>query len=191
MKSSVRIVISGLPGSGKTFSILKIIELLEGDGFSIGGMVTLPILEEGRRVGYYIENWATKEKEIFAHISYTNSKIKYGKFGVMLSVLEGIGVASLEYALQNNDLVVIDEVGTVQVESDIFADEVRNVIKSDKPFVITIHKKSRHPLLQEIRRKDDVRILEVTAVNVKILPFKVLNIFHTDESYKNDSNKIQ
>ena len=43
----------------------------------------------------------------------------------------------------------------------------------DKPTLLTLHKKSRHPLLQDIRRRDDGRILEVTPVNRALLPYKI------------------
>jgi nucleoside-triphosphatase len=39
--------------------------------------------------------------------------------------------------------------------------------------LLTLHKKSRHPLLQDIRRRDDGRILEVTPVNRALLPYKI------------------
>jgi len=38
---------------------------------------------------------------------------------------------------------------------------------------MTLAKKSRHPLLQDIRRRDDARILEVTPVNRALLPYKI------------------
>jgi nucleoside-triphosphatase len=41
---------------------------------------------------------------------------------------------------------------------------------------MTLHKKSRNPLLQDIRRRDDVRILEVTPVNKNLLPYKIEKI---------------
>jgi nucleoside-triphosphatase len=42
--------------------------------------------------------------------------------------------------------------------------------------MVTLHKKSRTPLLQDIRRRDDIRILEVTAVNRNLLPYKIEKI---------------
>jgi nucleoside-triphosphatase len=44
------------------------------------------------------------------------------------------------------------------------------------PTLLTLHKKSRHPLLQDIRRRDDGRILEVTPVNRALLPYKILKL---------------
>ena len=44
------------------------------------------------------------------------------------------------------------------------------------PTLLTLHKKSRHPLLLDIRRRDDGRILEVTPVNRALLPYKILKL---------------
>ena len=49
-------------------------------------------------------------------------------------------------------------------------------LDSDKPILVTLHKKSRTPLLQDVRRRDDIRILEVTPVNRNLLPYKIEKI---------------
>ncbi len=64
----------------------------------------------------------------------------------------------------------------MEVESPTFINAVKNALESDKPLILTLHKKSRNPLLQDIRRRDDVRILEVTPVNRNILPYKIVKL---------------
>ena len=44
--------------------------------------------------------------------------------------------------------------------------------------ILTLHKKSRNPLLQDIRRRDDVRILEVTPTNRNLLPHKIVRLMN-------------
>jgi nucleoside-triphosphatase len=41
---------------------------------------------------------------------------------------------------------------------------------------MTLHKKSRNPLLQDIRRRDELRLLEVTPVNKNLLAFKIVKL---------------
>ncbi len=53
---------------------------------------------------------------------------------------------------------------------------VKDALEADKPLILTLHKKSRNPLLQDIRRRDDVRILEVTPVNRNLLPYKIVKL---------------
>ena len=74
------------------------------------------------------------------------------------------------------EVIVIDEIGKFSVESEAFVEIVKEAIEVDKPTILTLHKKSRHPLLQDIRRRDDARVLEVTPVNRALLPYKIHKI---------------
>ena len=80
---------------------------------------------------------------------------------------------AIEYAKNESEVLVIDEIGKFTVESEMFVNCVRGALEIDKPTLLTLHKKSRHPLLQDIRRRDDGRILEVTPVNRALLPYKI------------------
>ena len=104
------------------------------------------------------------------------SKIMVGTLGVDLALFESISIVAIKNACEQCDIVVIDEVGKVEVESQAFMDAVNEALEVDKPMLITLHKKSRNPLLQEIRRRNDVRILEVTPTNRNILPFKIVSL---------------
>lgn len=175
MGSALKVGISGLPGAGKTFALLKVIEMLEGDGLKVGGMVTEPIVKRNRREGFSVMDWATKEKRVLASREI-ESKVMVGRFGVDLVALEEVGVAALRNATANCDVIVIDEVGKMEVESPTFIQAVKDALDADKPLILTLHKKSRNPLLQDIRRRDDVRILEVTQVNRNLLPYKIVKL---------------
>ena len=70
-------------------------------------------------------------------------------------------------------ILVVDEIGKFSVASEAFVAIVREALEEDMPTILTLHKKSRHPLLQDIRRRDDARILEVTPVNRALLPYKI------------------
>ena len=64
------------------------------------------------------------------------------------------------------------------MESEAFVAAVREALDAEKPMLLTLHKKSRNPLLQDIRRRDDVRILEVTPTNRNILPNKIVRLMN-------------
>jgi len=112
---------------------------------------------------------------VFAHVE-TESKFYVGKYGVNLESLDTVGVEALVDASRNADVIVIDEVGKMEVESDKFVKAVRMQWRWDKPIILTLHKKSRNPLLQDISRRDDVRILEVTPINRNLLPYKIIKL---------------
>jgi len=175
LSAPVKIGITGLPGSGKTQTLLRIIQLLEEEGLKVGGMVTEPIIVKQRRVGFQITNWITKEHEVFAHEGL-KSRVRSGRYGVNLLALEGIGTAALAQGREEADVIVIDEVGKMEVESEVFTKSVMDTLDAKKSIIMTLHKKSRNPLLQDIRRRDELRLLEVTPVNKNLLAFKIVHL---------------
>ncbi|MBE6522885.1 MAG: NTPase [Thermoplasmata archaeon] len=177
MITDIKIGITGLPGSGKTYALLRVIEMLKEEELLIGGMVDEPIEEGRKKTGFTVRNLLTDEKAVFASTDI-ESKVVVGKLGVDLSKLEEVGVKALKEAIEKCDIIVIDEVGKMEVESEAFVEAVKETLDADKPMIITLHKKSRNPLLQDIRRRDDVRILEVTPTNRNILPYKIVRLMH-------------
>ncbi len=177
MSDIPKIGITGLPGVGKTDTLIKIVKDLEESGYRVGGMVTEAIIENNDRVGFYVMDWQTKERKIFAHVDFDTGE-RVGKYGVDVKVLEEIGVPAIERAIADEsiDIIIIDEVGKMEMLSERFCKVVIDALDSDKPILLTLHKKSRSPLLQDIRRRDDIRILEVTPVNRNLLPYKIEKI---------------
>ena len=172
-----KIGITGMPSVGKTETLIKIIEKIEKSGYKIEGMITETLFEDNKRIGFYVKDWQTHEREVFAHIDF-DLKDKVGKYGVDLSILEKVGVTAIEKAIEdeNVDIIIIDEIGKMEMLSEKFCETVTDALDSEKPILVTLHKKSRTPLLQDIRRRDDIRILEVTAVNRNLLPYKIEKI---------------
>ncbi|MBR6204330.1 MAG: DUF2478 domain-containing protein [Candidatus Methanomethylophilaceae archaeon] len=212
MVSDIKIGITGLPGSGKTYALLRIIDMLREEGVVVGGMINEPVDESRessedasaeakekapglrvavkgkRKVGFTVRDLMTGERIQFASTDI-ESKVMVGKIGVDLGAFEQVGVKAIKNAcrkaeegvepdFQECDIIIIDEVGKMEVESEAFVEAVKEALDAEKPMIITLHKKSRNPLLQDIRRRDDVRILEVTPTNRNILPYKVVRLIN-------------
>jgi len=180
-----KIGITGLPRSGKSAVMEKVLEMLVEErtreismrGISsekpiIGGMRTEPLLEDGERLGYKIIDLVTGEEAVIAHRSI-DSRLRVLGYGLDLDELKRIAIPAIDYAQHHCEVLVIDEIGKFSVESEEFVSAVRSALEVDMPTLLTLHKKSRHPLLQDIRRRDDGRILEVTPVNRALLPYKI------------------
>jgi nucleoside-triphosphatase len=179
MVNNIKIGITGLPGSGKTYTLKRVIEMLtnEDEDLTIGGMIDEKITDGRREVAVKVRNILSGEEVIFANPE-NESKITVGNLGVDLSLFESVAIDAIKNACETCDLIIIDEVGKVEVESQAFVDVVKEALEFDKPMIITLHKKSRNPLLQDIRRRDDVRILEVTPTNRNILPYKIVKLMN-------------
>lgn len=179
MVANIKIGITGLPGAGKTTALLSVLNMLskEDPELKIGGMINEPIIEGRFRIGFTTRNLLSGQQEIFAHKDI-QSRIMIGKIGVDVAKLNSVGVEAIKDACETCDVIVIDEVGKMEVESEEFCQTVKDSLDVDKPMIITLHKKSRNPLLQDIRRRDDVRILEVTPTNRDILPYKIARLMN-------------
>ncbi len=175
MAKGVKIGITGLPESGKTSALKKVIEMLEEEELVIGGMVTEPVFSKNKRTGYQILDWMTKKRgKLMTPDPEANDRDECNANN--LETLRSVGVSAIEKATDEADVIVIDEVGRLEVECEEFVDAVKRALDANKPLLLTLHKKSRNPLLQDIRRRDDVRILEVTQVNQKLLPYKIIRL---------------
>ena len=181
-----KIGITGLPRSGKSAVLDKVVSMVvDGDKTGsrssasglkvIGGMRTEAIIENGERVGYACIDIETGERGVMAHREI-DSRNRILGYGIDPSEIDRIGVPAIQNAVGNCEILVVDEVGKFSVESEGFVDVVRAALEYDMPTLLTLHKKSRHPLLQDIRRRDDGRILEVTPVNRALLPYKILKL---------------
>lgn len=177
MIGDIKIGITGLPGSGKTCALMRVMEMLKESDLIIGGMMDEPVMDGRHIVGYTVRDILTGESQAFAGPE-TESKIMIGKIGVDLAKFEEISIKAIRNACEKCDIIVIDEIGKVEVESPGFVETVKEALDVDKPMILTLHKKSRNPLLQDIRRRDDVRILEVTPTNRNILPYKIIRLMN-------------
>ncbi|MGB0653706.1 MAG: NTPase [Thermoplasmatota archaeon] len=175
-----KIGITGLPNVGKTATLAAICRKLERDDFVVGGMITRAYRpgDGSERIGFYVENWETGEKEVFSSKEFdTRHKTETddGVYYIDTDPLDRIGVASIRDSILDEevDIIIIDEVGKMEMHSEAFNAIVKEALDCPKPVIMTLHKKSRNPLLQDLRRRDDVRILEVTSVNKNLLPYKI------------------
>src|SRR2546427_11422853 len=119
MGEALKIGITGLPGAGKTYCLLKVIEMLEGDGLKVGGMITEPIVKRNRREGFYVMAWATKDKRVFTSREVT-SKTMVRRYGVDLSTHHEAGGNAPRGATANASVVRTEEVGAKDGEAATF-----------------------------------------------------------------------
>jgi len=163
---SSKIFLTGPPGVGKSTVLWRLIEELKRRGIRIGGMITQEAREHGMRVGFKITDVLTGREGWLATVKQSVGP-RVGKYGIDLEGLEGIGVQAITSALHNPEVrvVVIDELGPMELFSSKFKTAVRQSIASTKTLIGTIHYRANDPLLREIRGARDVKIMIVTKEN--------------------------
>ncbi|MFQ6124348.1 MAG: NTPase [Candidatus Heimdallarchaeota archaeon] len=173
-------LVTGSPGCGKTTILLDIKNELESQGFKAGGFVTTEIRPKRSRTGFFIQDLISGDVRVLAHIELP-SKTRIGKYGVSLANLEAIGVGSLKKSLALKvDFVVIDELGPMELFSFNFQNIVRHLLTTQKVVLGSIHYRSKHKFLLEVRERRDTTIIEITRENREqertILENKILSL---------------
>ena len=160
---NLRIGITGKPKVGKSTVIKEVIMRLKAEGIAVGGMLTSEIHEGGRRIGFSIEDINSGVKGILAHVRQRGPKV--GKYGVNLADLDSIGAHSITTVLARPEprIIIIDEIGPMELKSRKFIEAVENAMKSEKHLIVSVHQRSDHELVRLI--KSTFEIVEVTEKN--------------------------
>jgi len=103
-------VISGKGGVGKTTVVKKVAnQLLD----RAGGFYTEEIREKGIRKGFLMRTlWG--ESSILAHVNI-KGPFRVGRYGVNVDAFERIVVSCLETALKGDKIIIIDEIGKMEL----------------------------------------------------------------------------
>ncbi len=151
--------VTGRPGVGKTTLIKRVLTDVDA---AAGGFVTSEIRAVGTRVGFAITD-LRGEEGVLAHVSI-ESPFRVGKYGVNREDLERIGVKALDGAIASSDLVVMDEIGRMELCSEPFQEAVGRALDSAKPVFGTIQDRD-NPFLDEVRARPDVEVVRITEAN--------------------------
>jgi len=163
----MNILLTGHPGVGKTTIIRKIIEKLK---IPAGGFYTEEIRENDLRMGFAVAT-LSGFKGVLAHRNF-KSRYKVGQYGVGVYTLNRIGVKEIQGCLMEKKLIVIDEIGKMELLSPQFQAVVEKALDADNPVLGTITL-ARHPFVQKLAARSDVKIIEVTKENREVV-FKAL-----------------
>ena len=154
-----KVLLTGRPGYGKTTLIKRVVNKL---ALPASGFYTEEIRERGERVGFKIITLDGKEA-VFAHVDFKTPE-RLGKYGLDLSALETIAVAALRAGARARQLVVIDEIGPMEIRSAIFRDAVSEALDSNIAILATIVARSL-PFADAIKKRRDVTVIEVRQDN--------------------------
>jgi len=152
-------LLTGRPGTGKTSLIKQEVARTEGKA---GGFFTEEIRSQGGREGFRLVTLDGVET-ILAHVNI-RSRYRVGRYGVDVEGLERVGVPALHQAARQCDLVVIDEIGKMELFSPRFREAVLQVIDGGKRVLGTIML-SPNPWADAIKQRPQVNLITVTRDN--------------------------
>jgi nucleoside-triphosphatase len=157
---SVKILLTGLPGCGKTTAIIKIIAGLDCE--KVAGFYTEEIRKNDIRKGFC---WKRLDG-VEGILAYVNIKSRYkvGKYGVGVAGFEKSVVPILEVEQSDAELFVIDEIGKMECLSEKFIDAVRGLFASDKSVLATVAQKGSS-LISEVKNYPGIQLFKLTHQN--------------------------
>lgn len=157
-------VVTGSPGSGKTTVVLKTVDNLRARGCLVGGMISRDVRSWTGRIGFELLDLESGRKGSLASVNQ-NEGPRVGKYRVNMEDLARIGAGSILHAIANADVIIIDEIGPMELFSPEFVQAVLKALDSGKPIVCTVHWKMKNELIDKIRFREDVETYVVTNDN--------------------------
>lgn len=154
---ALRIAVTGSPGVGKSTLVEKV---AKASGLNVGGVLARERRYKDRRTGFELLDLSTGALGILA--DETGSGPQLGKYRVHPEDLDGIGAGAIKAALKC-DLIVVDEIGPMELSSRKFVSAVENAIASSKPMLVVLHEWSNHRLAKKIR--STFNVITVTLEN--------------------------
>jgi len=152
-------LLTGRPGTGKT-SLIK--QAVAGMRSKTGGFYTEEIRSQGIRQGFRLVTLDGRQATL-AHVNIS-SPYRVSKYGVDVDSLDRVGVPALHQAAQHCDLVVIDEIGKMELFSAKFREAVLQIIDSGKRVLGTIMF-NPNPWADRVKQNPQVHLIEVTRTN--------------------------
>ena len=123
-----------------------------------GGFITREIREGGVRKGFKIVT-LDGDEALLAHVDIS-SPLRVGKYGVDKKAMEEKAVPSILKAMEEKDIIVIDEIGKMELFSESFKEALKKVLFSQKPVLGTITQKSL-PFSDYVKSLPFVRVIRV------------------------------
>ncbi len=132
----MNIFVTGAPGCGKSTLIQQLKQQMENR--SIAGIVTPELRKNGTRHGFKLVDIATGEEAVLASRDISPAVI--GRYGVNLASIDHIVNLFLRSAEQA-DVILLDEIGPMELRSLRFKEAVRQVLEMEQPVVATLHRR--------------------------------------------------
>ncbi len=168
---SAKILLTGLPGCGKTTAITKIVAQLDIE--KVAGFYTQEIRENDVRKGF-LWNRLDGAAGVLAHVDI-KKRFKVGKYGVDVAGFEEAVVPILNADKTDAELFVIDEIGKMECFSQRFVAAVRTLFASNKSVLATVARKGGG-LISEVKSLPRVKLLNLTRDNWDKTVAEILSI---------------
>jgi nucleoside-triphosphatase len=155
------LLLTGRPGIGKTTVIKAVAKSL---GEQAGGFYTEEIRGPGGRKGFRLMTLDGQET-VMAHVNLRGQgRPRVGRYGVDMEAIERVGVTALRQAMQRGQIMVVDEIGKMELFCGSFKETVLQAVGGPYTVVATAMAKP-NPWVDGLKAMPNVTLWEVTTEN--------------------------
>lgn len=131
-------ILTGSLGQGKTTCVQKIIEIFKEEKISVGGIYSPRMMENNKTVGYDIVDICSNKREVFLRLTDDEDLNKIGKYSIFPQGLH-LGSNALKVSNNiNNKIIVIDEVGYLELGNQGWGSNIQDLIKASKNHLLLV-----------------------------------------------------
>jgi nucleoside-triphosphatase THEP1 len=171
-----QILITGPPRCGKSTLISRLINHYSEKNYKIYGFLTPEFKERGKRLGFDVVDIYSGNMSQLARIGDFKTKYRVGKYNVFVEEFDRYLENSLSLEEKTVDLIIIDEIGKMELYSRKFQSFINRVFSSSIPILATIGLKLNHPLKNYLLNLSSVLLLNLNRQNFQLIFEKVISL---------------
>ena len=127
--------ITGMPKAGKTTLLHRIVDELKKEGLKVGGVLSPEEKHHGTRTGFWVMDIESGKISSLADVNTDGPKVS--KYHVDVKSFESIALPIMD-RFEEYDVVVIDEIGRMELKSLKFSDMLDKLLESDTPLIASL-----------------------------------------------------
>ncbi|MBU0528086.1 DUF2478 domain-containing protein [Candidatus Micrarchaeota archaeon] len=127
--------LTGMPKSGKTSVLWQLVKELRKSGLKVGGFISPDEKHHGSRTAFYVVDVETRKNAILADVNGDGPKVS--KYHVNIKSFEDVAVPAMK-KFKQYDVIVVDEIGRMELKSKKFAQALEEVLDSDTPIIASL-----------------------------------------------------
>ncbi|MFA5648122.1 MAG: nucleoside-triphosphatase [Bacteroidales bacterium] len=131
-------IITGSIGEGKTTQVQKIVSELQSRGIPLSGVYSPRIMELGQTTGYDVVDIQSGRREPFLRLAENENFERIGRYSILPEGYNFGRTALKNSSIDNNRLVIIDEVGKLDLDNQGWAESIAELVNSSQFLVFAV-----------------------------------------------------
>jgi len=171
-------ILSGERGQGKTWYIREIINLLRQEEITVSGIYSDRVMNEDTTIGYDVVDIKSGEREVFLRLTGEPQFEQIGRYYIHPNGLR-MGINSLQVTSPHCDLVIIDEIGQLELKDRGWSDSLNQLLhRNQRHLLLTTRTRYADELISRLNGAD-ILVYDLSAYSPEAIGYSVLSHIRT------------